>query len=286
MQTTLYFFNYGSDRWPVKSLVVYLMTLSTVHQVLLLKSVFPVLITHWARVAGLSELQPELLHRIYIAPLIAIPTQLFFLYRIYICSRKNWIFPALMLPFVAWQLIGTIPYNAAVMSTTDLSVISLPRQVAISTSFRAVMAGVDIMIAIAMTYLLRRNCPPNINEDLKKMAYRLIMVTINTGIWTAILALMVLITQLVFPATLIFCIFEFPLTSLYINSLLANLNSRRYIRGDLDTSDWATRNPHTSILEYGQQTDTFSQHVLTTAGQTSNGAKDEEDHATSKTHGL
>lgn len=41
------------------------------------------------------------------------------------------------------------------------------------------------------------------------------------------------------PLTLNFCIVEYPLGPMYINSLLGNLNSRRYFR-EYDQSQWTT----------------------------------------------
>lgn len=83
------------------------------------------------------------------------------------------------------------------------------------------------------------------------MVMRLILITINTGLWTAVVALIdfslvrSLVKSLVtcqslnfsrvlqiaaFPSGLYFCAFEFPLSSLYVNTLLANLNARSYLR--------------------------------------------------------
>jgi len=75
------------------------------------------------------------------------------------------------------------------------------------------------------------------------MIRQMIILSIFSGIWTALFSLLVMITvslhfisdvscaQLVlqylgFPDTAIYVVFDLPLCSLYFNTLLANLNSR------------------------------------------------------------
>ncbi|TFK73510.1 hypothetical protein BDN72DRAFT_834639 [Pluteus cervinus] len=242
MQTFLYFLNYGSDHWGIKALVCWCILVDTANQVLMLKGVFPVLILQYGRIAGLFESQIELLHHNYIAACVAVSVQQFFLYRIYIFSGRNWIFPLLMQPLVWWQVIGTIPYNVIVMPHNSLATISQTKVMDIAISLRCTMCAVDVLIAIAMAYLLKRNGQSTFRSS-KKLVFRLIMITINTGMWTAILALTTLITQVVLKNTLWFCLFEFPLSSLYVNTLLANLNARRFIKGTHHDSEWNTVQP-------------------------------------------
>ena len=82
------------------------------------------------------------------------------------------------------------------------------------------------------------------------MLDRLVIMTVNTGLWTALLALLDLIlvshsvstvfmkrltnhTQvIVYPNGIQYCVIEFPLGALYVNAFLANLNARSYIRGE------------------------------------------------------
>jgi hypothetical protein len=75
------------------------------------------------------------------------------------------------------------------------------------------------------------------------MIRRLLIFSVFSGIWTALFAILVMITvshhvisnilraqvtsqYLGFPDTAIFAVFDLPLCSLYCNTLLANLNSR------------------------------------------------------------
>jgi len=247
MQIFLYFFHYPKDHWGTKALVLVVMAADTANQILMLKSVFPVLISQYGRIEGLFEVQNELLHHSWVAGIVAVGVQLFFLTRIYKFNH-SWIFPVIMLPVIAYQIIGTIPYNVLALQSKSLATITLPRQVAISTSLRASMAAVDVFIAIAMAYELSKHRNSTF-ESSQNLVYRLIFMTINTGMWTAVFALAVLSTQLLLAKTLIFCVFEFPLSSLYVNTLMANLNARRYVREGRNARDgseaqWASANPN------------------------------------------
>lgn len=86
------------------------------------------------------------------------------------------------------------------------------------------------------------------------MIFKLTALTIHTGLWTAVFAIFVLILvralsqshshsslplkcyrptmqYIPYQKELYYCAVDFPLTSLYLNSLLANLNAREYVRG-------------------------------------------------------
>ncbi|KAG6381783.1 hypothetical protein JVT61DRAFT_389 [Boletus reticuloceps] len=59
---------------------------------------------------------------------------------------------------------------------------------------------------------------------------RLIVFTINTGIWTACFALLSVILLRIYPRNLRYAMFAIPLCSIYCNTVLANLNVRVYCR--------------------------------------------------------
>ncbi|KIJ06274.1 hypothetical protein PAXINDRAFT_20528 [Paxillus involutus ATCC 200175] len=70
------------------------------------------------------------------------------------------------------------------------------------------------------------------NEKTDRMLLRLILVSINTGLWTAVLALLSIILLVSLPATeLVYAGVYYPLCTLYSNTFLANLNIRSYIGG-------------------------------------------------------
>ncbi|KAI9574192.1 hypothetical protein HD554DRAFT_2165700 [Boletus coccyginus] len=107
---------------------------------------------------------------------------------------------------------------------------------AILTSTFALAAAVDVLIAIAMTFLLLRQQAANGFASTTHILQRLVMFAVNTGIWTATFAVLALILLRAFPSTLLTAVFGYPQSSLYCNTLLANLNARAYIRGEAESS--------------------------------------------------
>ncbi|OSD07672.1 hypothetical protein PYCCODRAFT_1421618 [Trametes coccinea BRFM310] len=126
-------------------------------------------------------------------------------------------------------------------------------------ALRASGTFVDIAIATAMVYHLHKQrrstsvCPM---RRSKKMIHRLIVLTVVTGLWTAIAALIDFVLVAAFPQGLLFCIVELPFSSLYVNSLLANLNARQFLRKtdvelssiEFYTSRGDTRGPTNSTM--------------------------------------
>ncbi|EKM50931.1 uncharacterized protein PHACADRAFT_32001 [Phanerochaete carnosa HHB-10118-sp] len=105
------------------------------------------------------------------------------------------------------------------------------RIVTVEIISRAIPAFVDIFIALWMTFLLWRSKErARVFRRSNRLILRLMLLTINAGIWTAVLSIIDLSLIAWNPGKLIFDAFEFPLASLYLNMLLASLNARRFLR--------------------------------------------------------
>ncbi|OAX42525.1 hypothetical protein K503DRAFT_797078 [Rhizopogon vinicolor AM-OR11-026] len=112
-----------------------------------------------------------------------------------------------------------------VMSET-LIIFFSPSLKGVVVSYLVITAFVDITIALSLTKSLRKLNRHIVTVATSEMIRRLIIFSIFGGIWTALFALLVMITYLAFPSTAIYLVFYLPLCSLYCNTLLANLNSR------------------------------------------------------------
>ncbi|RDB29376.1 hypothetical protein Hypma_014828 [Hypsizygus marmoreus] len=110
--------------------------------------------------------------------------------------------------------------------------LSTKREIVYHLSFRAAAVTVDAVIAACMVYLLTRQAPRF--KRSRRIVYRLLILTISSGAFTALLVTTILILLVVRPNTFDWCIFDFPLCSVYLSTLLANLNTREYIRGDCE----------------------------------------------------
>ncbi|KAF7366359.1 hypothetical protein MSAN_00892400 [Mycena sanguinolenta] len=109
---------------------------------------------------------------------------------------------------------------------------------AVAISLRASGAATDIIIAGAMIYLL--NQTRSQFTSTQRLISALLVLSVNSGAWTAILAVLDFISILAFPVDFTFCVFELPLCSLYLSTLLLNLNARKFINrvdGSIDLAD-------------------------------------------------
>ncbi|KII92844.1 hypothetical protein PLICRDRAFT_172882 [Plicaturopsis crispa FD-325 SS-3] len=233
-----YFFSAGTkDPKVLQFLVAFLWVTDTVVHIISMKSMWPVLIIQWGRVEGLLKSQREQLHRMWISSIVTLGVQFFFLLRIYRLGGKRWLIPCLMIvPMALWQMFGTIPYLVPAFRDMAFTNLTSPREVHIALSLRVVGAAVDILIAAAMTYLLQASGQTQFKSS-KRLIYRLVMVSINSGFWTALVSCIDLVLILTMDHSFAFTIVEYPLSALYLNTLLANLNIRSYLK-KLGPNDW------------------------------------------------
>ncbi|KAJ3768467.1 hypothetical protein FB446DRAFT_774936, partial [Lentinula raphanica] len=77
-------------------------------------------------------------------------------------------------------------------------------------------------------------------NQTQKLITRLIVYSVNTGLWTAILSVFCVVTIMKYPTTFIFIGLYMPIASLYCNTLLANLNVRHYLRGSQEVISMTT----------------------------------------------
>jgi len=120
-----------------------------------------------------------------------------------------------------------IAYTA--MSVHFANSLDLHRLKGISISITALGAVIDLLIAVALFYLLHRSRTGFKQTD--SVISRLMLFTINTGLLTSICAVLCLVTFVLYPNDLIYVTFFFCLSRLYCNSLFATLNCRR-VTGD------------------------------------------------------
>ncbi|KAF5346679.1 hypothetical protein D9758_013233 [Tetrapyrgos nigripes] len=103
-------------------------------------------------------------------------------------------------------------------------------------SLRAVSAGEDVILAAGMVVMVLKNGMTEY-KGTRKMISRIIFLTANTGFWTAAVAFTEVVLIGAYRGGLQFTVMEMPLCNIYVNAFLANLNARRYVRGECYT-EW------------------------------------------------
>jgi len=241
MQTYIYYWNYPDDSWPVKTLVAFLLIIDTVHKILVTKAPWFTLVQNWGRVSAILASPEEALHEAWVGSIIVVVVQLYFLRRIAkfaVTTRhaRSWWLWLIFIVLVGLA-ISQVPLTVA------YCVFSINRvNIFISINLRIKRAGliaaavVDFIIAGAMIMLLKDTDSADgrlyMSKRTSKTIRRLTVITINTGLITAVVAIISLILDETASGTVFWtAIAQYPQCSIYLSAFLANLNARRYIRG-------------------------------------------------------
>ncbi|KAG5715658.1 hypothetical protein E4T56_gene547 [Termitomyces sp. T112] len=238
LQLFIFYMKSELDPTFLKILLVSLWVLDTVNEVLMLKSNWPVLILQYGRIAGLGEIQPELMHHVWVQFTVTFIVQLYFIYRIYKFSIA-------VLQGIKLNLIGTVIALLIVLAIAQpvlmivyevygygkpLSIIGSKREMGINLAIRGLAVFVDVFIAVAMVYLLRYRQKGRLSSS-RRMVSRLMIIVVSSGSLTAVLSVIILVLVAIYPNNLHYVMFDYALTSIYFSTLLANLNSRSFVRG-------------------------------------------------------
>jgi len=221
-----------------------LWALDTVHLALTIAGAYKYIIAGLENPLTISSAGPELIFQLLLTPLVALPAQGFFVYRIYIFSDKNILTPVIWVPLAIYQLVTALIYvvktlyiDSNGLHVVDFRVLSDRFLEVIATSTLAVAAAVDVMTTVILTFMLFRKRNSTVYSRTAHILQRLAMFAINTGLWTAVFALLAVIVLQIYPGNVIYVVFAVPLCSVYCNTLLANLNARGYIRGEMTTQN-------------------------------------------------
>jgi len=226
-QTFTYFLNYPKDHTWIKLMVIWLWLMDTTHQALVVKAMFGIFVTRFGDVAALSIIPPDFVSEIIFTVLVSSTAQLFFTYRLWLFSGKKWMFPLLVIPSVITQLVVQSIYMAGLLVNGSLP--QLKKENPMGIAYNAMAAATDVVLAGCMIFLLLSE-----KSDFKssnQLVGKLIMFTLNSGLWTALVATATVITILAIPLPgLIFPALYTLLCPLYCNTVLANLNSRKFLQ--------------------------------------------------------
>ncbi|KAG6381789.1 hypothetical protein JVT61DRAFT_396 [Boletus reticuloceps] len=217
----------------MKSFVAALWVLDTIHGALVISGVYKYIMAVLVNPLSSNEI-PELIIEILFTALVAVPAQGFFVYRIYIFSRESIVPPLIWIPLAAYQLVSTIIYIVkAFYGTNGLDLV---------ISYLSVAAATDVLIAAFLTVLLVRKRSTPVLSGMGHILHRLTVFAVNTGIWSATFAVLTLVLLCLYPRNSIYTVFGVPLCSIYCNTVLANLNARTYMLGDMTThvDSWRT----------------------------------------------
>ncbi|KAK0453135.1 hypothetical protein EV421DRAFT_652306 [Armillaria borealis] len=226
VQMYFYYTTYPADSLWLKYLVAVTWCADTANQGLISQLVYTYLVTNFANPAYLSALQPTLLPMMFLTGIIALLAQTFFCWRIWRLSNGNiWLTGGTYIVCFASFVSTMVFYGMTADYNEFAQLIPLHPYM---HALNVLSAASDVIIAIVLVHLLRKQRTGY--RKTNSMINRLILFTLNTGGICGLCAILTLVFNIVYPDTYIYMLFYIIVCRVYLNSLLATLNSRETIR--------------------------------------------------------
>lgn len=237
LQTVWYYLHYPTDPTSLKLFVAFINAVGTADNVMGILSIW-----HGAiRNSGLPPdifSNPLLFIRIPFSGVVALLSQFFFVYRIFRFADLPLIkygVPILLSPLIIFQLVGN-SLSAGTWLATNPGSNPLAAEIRAQEHLQRIIIALysatcaaDIVIAFVMCFLLFRRRTGLKRTD--RLLSNLAIASINTGSWTAIDSILIVILTSSTPtSTFLFAAPNFLFSSLYINTVLCNLNIRQFFR--------------------------------------------------------
>ncbi|KAH9032589.1 hypothetical protein EDB85DRAFT_2145496 [Lactarius pseudohatsudake] len=230
-QTCIYFWNYRKrDPKPLMFFVAFVIFMDALHTIVCTYAIYWYLIVNFGNLENLQYGMWALELQFFLSTIIFVSVQLYYARRVYIVSQS------LICPIIIAVSVFIVAFFATFFTAKE---IALKRFSDFQSSawmsyiaFGATTVG-DTLVAASMCWSLYRRRTGFARTDsviMISMAY-----SVNSGLLTGLLSLAASISIVVSPSSMIWLAFFWAMGKCYVNSLLAMLNSRNYIRGDHST---------------------------------------------------
>lgn len=226
LQAVIYYKKYPDDWWVYRCSVAILWAFDALHVALGTHALYHYLIDLFGKYTALDDVVWSFKLQILFNMVIIFGVQVIYTVRIW---RLGHHFHQMLPLFVVLCLVvsggtGIFAVYDSYLISSFLSIRSI--KVSIYAVFSMAVIS-DFVIAFSMCYYLHKSREDSAFSSTSKMLLGLMRLVVISGLATSACSLITLITYLALPKTLIFLGIDFILPKLYINSLLAMLNSRK-----------------------------------------------------------
>lgn len=227
-QTVIYLRLYPSDKMSLKSLAFTVWFLDICHTILISRTIWHELISHFGTMENARSLPWSLAFTIVNTAVLTIIVHCFFIYRIYILTEHNY-FVSVPLAVLAFGRLAFACLATGQMITSHTLSTFVRKFTWTFTGDLVLSAVMDVIITVTLCLLLRRQQKKN-PSSMDHIFDSLILYTLETGSLTCIATVLVLICWLAMPTNLVFMALYLVIIKLYANSLLATLNTRKQLQ--------------------------------------------------------
>ncbi|KAG7443395.1 uncharacterized protein BT62DRAFT_329363 [Guyanagaster necrorhizus] len=236
LQTVVYYKQYPEDPWFLRYAIALLWIFDTLHVALSTHALYFYLVKSSGNYLALFGIVWSFPLQILLNMLIIPCVQILYAVRIWkLGSHFHVVLPRFI--FLAVAATFGVGVYVTYAAYTLRSFVNIPDMtVSIYTNFSTISVA-DFVIAGAMCFYLHKGRSMTSISSTTKIIVRLMRLAVISGLVTSLCSLFTLIAYIAWPESLIFEAINFVLPRLYINSLLAMLNSRR-------SSMWSVEKGH------------------------------------------
>ncbi|EPQ57835.1 hypothetical protein GLOTRDRAFT_136687 [Gloeophyllum trabeum ATCC 11539] len=252
-QTFLYYQNYPKDRPALKAVVAIVWLFETLHTAFCIDFIYNYVITNFGNTEALNDIYWSGGITVVLGVLVAGVVHAYYIRRVWILSNHN-------IPLTLFlALVALLRFSFGLTTT------SLCYSIGQWTTFRerrlplitlagglSSAAAVDLIVAFSLIWFLEHS---RTGFDRSDSRINLLMIyTINTGLITSIVSVVIVVTYASLPSTLIFLGLVEIQSKLYANSFLASLNARTHIlnRGNRSHSEYSSGRSHSARVHHAQ----------------------------------
>ncbi|KAI5116846.1 hypothetical protein M0805_006078 [Coniferiporia weirii] len=266
------------DEWWKKLAVFTIWALVSAHQGCILKPLYINFAKNFANPVALTRLNSASTETVVLAAFANALVQALFVTRIWQLSKKNYILTGSVSGLVVAQFVATMVYFGKKRSFSEDTQIS--SGVGAEHAATALLMVTNMVVAAVLVFLVHSTRSGFRRTDTT--ISRLVVYIVNTGLITGLCGLAALITAFALPNTTVYVFFLFIVPELYMNCLLASLNSREYLRSSPERSNEYSmsstansRRGHPSQLSSGMHKPSRPPHIVDIRIETETVADDE-----------
>ncbi|KAJ7138957.1 hypothetical protein C8R46DRAFT_605415 [Mycena filopes] len=225
-QAMTYYQTAHKDPVWMRLLVVYVLLVESANAALDIAVMYQPLITEYGSIPG--KLPTLLLTQPLCIILVAFPIELFFIWRIRTLTGRN-LLPAIFL------VLATVAFGAGIWTT--VSIAGAHRWDNVPVTFHAVTLWIatsmatDLCIAFCLAWVLRGKRTGFQKSDT--VVDRIVRMTVQTGLITAVVNILDLLSFLFIKNTTFNFMWSNPLSKLYSNCMMSTLNARATLKNTL-----------------------------------------------------
>jgi len=224
VQTYVYSYNFPDDKWATKFLAYSVFLLETVQTALTGGDIYYWFIAGFGNVDRLRNSRFSAIDSPTMDAFISLIVQWFFCFRIWTLNKRMWWLCLVIAVLSVAQATGAAWGGIKSATLGRYAVIKAALYLWLITS-----AVVDILIAIAMTFLLRR-MRGNDGRFSNYVLPRVVRLIIETNTLTASVAILSFVLYVAFPNEIYYTCPTGIIGKLYSNTLLVTFNNRIYFR--------------------------------------------------------